>query len=108
MLPLPPPLAHPRAPQVVSVDSSPGATSFTVSTCSLQFTSANWNVYQPVYIMPVLSSARDKREAVRAHICPLLRSHSIRITGAQVATLCKIGVDSRLPMSADLLCALVC
>ena len=85
---LPSPLVRPCAPQVVSVDSSPGATSFTVSTCSLQFTSANWNVYQPVYIMPVLSSARDKREAVRAHIFPLLRSHSTRITGAQGVPKC--------------------
>jgi hypothetical protein len=41
----------------VIVDSSAGADFFLVSTCKLTFTAANWNVYQPVYIIPVFASS---------------------------------------------------
>ena len=37
----------------VIVDSTAGADLFLVSTCKLEFTATNWNVYQPVHIIPI-------------------------------------------------------
>jgi hypothetical protein len=37
----------------VIVDSTAGADFFLVSTCKLEFTATNWNVYQPVHIIPI-------------------------------------------------------
>ena len=72
----------------VIVDSSAGADFFLVSTCKLTFTSADWNVYQPVYIIPVFASSIAITSPVCLHFRPHVDDHHATFSTTFICITC--------------------